>query len=90
MDKEILQYMREITRPFAEHDKGRFWRIHNDKTVCSWGWVEPLSHIIKGVTYRIVYLSFSPHKKGQPGGLLFDYITDKEYQEGLAKELDLV
>ena len=86
MDKEILQYIKSVTEDNATHSKGEFWNIYNDKTVASWGWTEPLKY----KDYRIVWLSFSPQKKGQPGGVLFDYITDKEYQEGLAKDLDLV
>ena len=83
MDKEILQYMRDGTKDTAQRSEGEFWRIHNDKTVCSWGWTVPLSRIVDGVIYRIVYLSFSPQKYGEKGGLLFDYITDAEYRQGL-------
>lgn len=88
MDEEILQFMKENTKDTASHDAGRFWRIHNDTTVCSWGWTEPLIHVVEGITYRIVYLSFSPAKYGERGGLLYDYITEEEYQQGLAEDKD--
>lgn len=88
MDEEILQFVKEQTKDTAQRDEGRFWRIHNDRTVCSWGWTVPMSFVYKYVTYRIVYLSFSPAKKGGKGGLLFDYITDTEYRQGLHEGKD--
>lgn len=84
MKKEILQYMKEGIRDNISHFPNEFWNIHNDKTVCSWGWTEPLSYIVEGVTYRIVWLSFSPAKKGEQGGAYFDYIIEEEYQQGLS------
>jgi hypothetical protein len=84
-DKKILQYVREMTRDNAQRAEGDFWDIHNDKTVCSWGWTVPMSYIVNYVTYRIVYLSFSPQHKGEQGGVLFDYITETEYRQGLSE-----
>lgn len=85
MDENILQFMREGTKENAQRSEGEFWNFHNDKTVCSWGWTVPLSHTVKDVIYRIVFLSFSPAKKGEEGGVLFDYITEEEYQKGLSE-----
>ncbi len=87
MEEQILAYMREVTRDSAHRSEGEFWNIHNDKTVCSWGWTVPISHMINGITYRIVYLSFSPAKKGEKGGLFFDYLTETEYRQGLSEGL---
>lgn len=88
LENDILAFVKEQTGgKNTKRFECAFWDIHNDTTVCSWGWSVPMSHIVDGVTYRIVYLSFSPEKFGDEGGVLFDYKTEKEYQQGLANGL---
>ena len=56
MEDKILQFIEENVGENAIRHEGEFWNIYNDKTVCSWGWIEPLKHIGQ----HIVYLKMSP------------------------------
>ena len=79
MKKKILQFVEDNVGNDTqiERDEGNFWNIHEDRSVASWGWNEPLE--FEG--YRIVYLIVSPAHKGAKQSVYFDYITDEKYQK---------
>ena len=79
MKNKVLQFIEEQTGKKCVRDEGAFWDIYNSKTSASWGWNEPLEF----EDVRIVYLSFSPQKKGEEGLVSFDFLSEEEYQKAL-------
>ncbi len=79
MEDKVLQFIKEQTGKRCVRSKGNFWDMYNSKTSASWGWTAP----IKFENVRIVYLSFSPHKKGDTGLVSFDFLSEEEYQKAL-------
>lgn len=76
-EKRLIEHILEVTSKDAIRDNGRFWRMANDKTVPAWGFVEPI--LFEG--FRFVFLKFSPQSKGQKSLVVYDYITETEYQK---------
>ena len=77
IEQDIHEFMLEgmPTNAKVSRDKGNFEDIFNDKTVASWGWTVPLRHNGQ----RVVYLIFSPAKKGDTQTVFYDFISDEEY-----------
>lgn len=70
----IQDYMSEMfPNANVQRDKGQFQNILDDKTAASWGWTSPVSY--EG--QKIVYLTFSPAKKGEKQSIFYDFITDE-------------
>ena len=61
----------------VQRNKGEFQNILNDMTSASWGWTTPISY----AGQKIVYLTFSPAKKGDKQLIFYDFITDEEYSK---------
>ena len=59
----------------VQRSRGRFQNMLNDKISASWGWTTPVSY----AGQKIVYLTFSPEKKGDKQSIFYDFVTDEEY-----------
>ena len=76
--KKIKQYISELhPDKNVKRMRGRFQEILKSTSSAAWGWVEPISH--EG--QKIVYLIFSPEKKGDKQSLFYDFITNEEYSK---------
>jgi len=76
-EKKINSFVKEMVDENAFRIKGDFWKIQRCHSVVSWGGVEPLEY--PECKVKIVWLSFSPHRAGEKGLVLYDCISCNEF-----------